>query len=72
MELLSIREKFDKLVELIGDKIDRGDEDCFDIKSFEQFKDYILSWEVLERCVEDENEMGFSCGWDEIEFVEDV
>lgn len=71
-ELISMRERFDKLVEWIGDKIDRGDEDCFDIKSFEKFKDYILNWEVVERCVEDENELGFSCEWDEIEFVEDV
>ena len=49
-----MRERFDKLVEWIGDKIDRGDEDEFDIKSFEKFKDYILNWDVLERCVEEE------------------
>ena len=67
-----MRERFDKLVEWIGDKIDRGDEDCFDIKYFEKFRDYILNWEVLERCVEEENELGCSCCWDEIEFVEDV
>jgi len=68
----SMRERFDRLVEWTGDLIDRGECDGFDIKYFEKFKDYVLNWEVVERCVEDENELGFSCGWDEIEFVEDV
>jgi len=72
MELLSMRERFDKLVGWIGDKIDRGDLDEFDVGDFWMFREYILNWDVLKRCVEDENEMGFSCGWDEIKFVDDV
>ena len=67
-----MKERFGKFVEWIGDKIDRGDEDESDIKAFEVYKDYILNWEVVERCVEEENELGCSCGWDEIEFVEEV
>ena len=67
-----MRDRFDKFVEWIGDKIDRGDEDEFDIRDFERFRYYILNWEVVERCVEEENELGCSCCWDEIEFVEDV
>jgi len=46
-----MRERFDKLVEWIGDKIDRGDLDEFDIGDFEKFKEYILNWDVLKRCV---------------------
>ena len=72
MEELSMEERFCKLVEWMGDMIDRGECDGFEIKYFERFKDYVLNWEVVERCVEDENELGFSCGWDEIEFVEGV
>jgi len=64
-----MREKFDKLVELIGDKIDRGDEYGFEVVMFEMFRDYILNWEVVERCIEEENEEGFSDSWDEIEFA---
>ena len=56
----------------MGDMIDRGECDGFDIKYFEKFKEYILNWDVVERCVEEENELGCSCGWDEIVFVEDV
>lgn len=67
-----MRERFIKFVEWIGDKIDRGDEDEFNIKAFEVYKDYILNWEVVERCVEEENELGCSCSWDEVEFVEEV
>ena len=64
-----MREKFDKLVELIGDKIDRGDEFEFELEMFERFRDYILNWEVVERCIEEENEEGFSDSWDEIKFA---
>ena len=67
-----MRDRFDKFVEWIGDKIDRGDLDEFDIGDFEKFKDYILNWDVLKRFVEEENHLGCSCGWDDIEFVEDV
>ena len=72
MEELSMEERFCKLVEWMGDLIDRGECDGFDIKYFEKFRDYVLNWEVVERCVEDENELGFSCGWDDVKFVEDV
>lgn len=65
-----MRERFDKLVELIGDKIDRGDEYEFELEMFEKFRDYILNWGVLERCIDEENEEGFSDSWDEIEFCE--
>ena len=34
-----MRDRFDKFVEWIGDKIDRGDEDEFDIRDFERFRD---------------------------------
>ncbi len=71
-KLLSMRERFYKVVEWIGDKIDRGDLDEFDVGDFWMFREYILNWDVLKRCVEEENELGCSCGWDEIEFVEDV
>jgi len=64
-----MREKFDKLVELIGDKIDRGDEFEFDVRDFESFRDYVLNWEVVERCIEEENEEGFSDSWDDIKFA---
>jgi hypothetical protein len=64
-----MREKFDKLVELIGDKIDRGDEFEFDVRDFERFRDYVLNWEVVERCIEEENEEGFSDSWDDIKFA---
>jgi len=67
-----MKERFIKFVEWIGDKIDRGDEDEFDIRGFEVYKDYILNWGVVERCVEDENEEGFSENWDDVEFVKDV
>ena len=36
------------------------------------FREYILNWDVVKRCVEDENELGFSCGWDDVKFVEGV
>ena len=67
-----MEERFCKLVEWMGDMIDRGECDEFEIKYFEKFKSYILNWEVVERCVEDENELGFSCGWDDVKFVEGV
>ena len=41
-ELLSMEERFCKMVEWMGDLIDRGECDEFDIKYFERFKDYIL------------------------------
>ena len=67
-----MEERFCKLVEWMGDMIDRGECDGFDIKYFEKFKEYILNWDVGERCVEEENELGCSGCWDEIVFVEDV
>ena len=67
-----MEERFCKFVEWIGDLIDRGECDGFDIKSFEVYKDYILNWDVVERCVEEENELGCCCGWDDVKFVEGV
>jgi len=28
-----------------------------------------LNWEVVERCIEEENEEGFSDSWDDIKFA---
>lgn len=67
-----MEERFCKLVEWMGDMIDRGECDGFEIKYFEKFKEYILNWDVVELCIEEENELGCSCNWDKIVFVEDV
>ena len=67
-----MEERFCKMVEWMGDLIDRGECDGFEIKYFEKFIDYILNWDVVELCIEEENELGCSCNWDKIVFVEDV
>jgi hypothetical protein len=67
-----MKERFDKLVEFIGDKIDRGDLDCFDIGDFWMFREYILNWDMVKLSVYEENNDGISYKWDDVKFVEGV
>tara|TARA_B110000495_G_C22625270_1_gene372328 strand:+ start:372 stop:590 length:219 start_codon:yes stop_codon:yes gene_type:complete len=72
MEELLMEERFLRFVEWIGDKIDRGDIIEFDLEMFYKYLPYIKNQEVLENCIDEENELGESLEWDMIEFVEGV
>ena len=67
-----MEERFCKFVEWIGDRIDRGLEYEFDLEMFYKYLPYIKNKEVLERCIDQENEAGCSDCWDKIVFVEGV
>ena len=64
--------RFNKFVSWYGDMVDRGSKMVFDIDDFLKFKKYIKNWDMVEKCIEEENEEGESFNWDEIKFVEDV
>ena len=67
-----MEEKFTKYVEWIGDKIDRGDLIEFDLEMFHPYIPFIKNSDVLENCIDSENEEGSSDNWDKIEFVEGI
>lgn len=67
-----MEERFGKFVEWIGDRIDRGLEYEFDLDMFYKYLPYIKNVEVLETCIDQENETGSSDCWDDIVFVEGV
>jgi hypothetical protein len=67
-----MEERFNKFVEWVGDRIDRGLEYEFDLEMFEKYFPYIKNVDMLERCIDEENEEGFSENWDNIVFVEGV
>ena len=67
-----MEERFLRFVEWVGDKIDRGDIIEFDLEMFYKYLPYIKNREVLENCIDEENELGESLEWDMIEFVEGV
>lgn len=67
-----MEERFCKFVEWIGDRIDRGVEYEFDLEMFYKYLPYIKNVDMLERCIDEENEAGSSDCWDEIVFVEGV
>jgi len=62
--------RFAKYVEWIGDKIDRGDIIEFDLEMFLKYLPFIKNVDILEKCIDEENEEGESSNWDNIEFVE--
>ena len=67
-----MEERFNKFVEWVGDRIDRGVEYEFDLEMFEKYFHYIKNKDMLERCIDEENEEGSSDCWDKIVFVEGV
>jgi len=67
-----MEERFCKFVEWIGDRIDRGLEYEFDLEMFEKYFPYINNLDMLETCIDQENETGSSDCWDKIVFVEGV
>lgn len=67
-----MEERFVKYVEWIGDRIDRGLEYEFDLEMFEKYFPYIKNRDMLERCIDEENEEGMSDCWNDIVFVEGV
>jgi hypothetical protein len=67
-----MEERFGKFVEWIGDRIDRGLEYEFDLEMFEIYFPYIKNRDMLETCIDQENETGSSDKWDDIVFVEGV
>lgn len=64
--------RFVKFVEWIGDKIDRGDVIEFDLDMFYKYLPFITNKHVLETCIDEENENGYSENWDKIQFVDGV
>ena len=64
--------RFTKYVEWVGDKIDRGDIIEFDLEMFLKYLPFIKNRDMLERCIDEENEEGSSDNWDNVEFVEGV
>ena len=62
--------RFAKFVEWIGDQIDRGDIIEYDLEMFHPYLPYIKNQNVLETCIDHENEEGFSDDWDKVEFVD--
>jgi hypothetical protein len=69
---MMMQDKFNKFVEWIGDKIDRGDEYEYDLDMFHTYLPYIKNPHVLETCIDEENEAGSSDNWDHVMFVEGV
>lgn len=67
-----MKDRFIKFVEWIGDKIDRGDLIEFDLEMFKIYFPYIENRNVLEKCIDEENENGYSENWDKIVFVDGV
>jgi len=67
-----MEERFCKFVEWIGDRIDRGLEYEFDLEMFYKYLPYIKNKDMLETCIDQENETGSSDCWDKIVFVEGV
>ena len=67
-----MEERFVKYVEWIGDRIDRGLEYEFDLEMFKKYFPYIKNKDMLERCIDEENEEGMSDCWNDIIFVEGV
>lgn len=67
-----MEDRFNKFVEWVGDRIDRGDEYEFDLDMFYKYLPYIKNKDMLERCIDEENEEGCSDNWDNIIFVEGV
>ena len=67
-----MEERFTRFVEWVGDRIDRGDEYEFDLEMFVKYFPFIKNLDMLERCIDEENEEGFSDSWDDIIFVAEV
>jgi len=67
-----MEDRFNKFVEWVGDRIDRGLEYEFDLDMFLKYLPFIKNKDMLERCIDEENEEGYSENWDNIEFVEGV
>ena len=67
-----MEERFGKYVEWVGDRIDRGLEYEFDLDMFLKYLPFIKNKDVLERCIDEENEEGCSYKWDDVKFVEGV
>jgi len=67
-----MEERFCKFVEWIGDRIDRGLEYEFDLEMFEKYLPFIKNVDMLERCIDEENEEGCSDNWNNVVFVEGV
>lgn len=67
-----MEERFAKYVEWIGDRIDRGMEFEYDLEMFEKYFPFIKNLDMLEDCIDEENERGFSENWNNIVFVEGV
>ena len=64
--------RFGKYVDWIGSKIDRGDVIEFDLEMFYKYLPFIKNVDMLEKCIDEENEEGESFKWDRIEFIEGV
>ena len=64
--------RFGKYVAWIGSKIDRGDVIEFDLEMFYKYLPFIKNVDMLEKCIDEENEEGESFNWDRIEFIEGV
>ena len=64
--------RFIKFVEWIGDKIDRGDLIEYDLDMFKIYFPYITNRNILETCIDEENENGYSENWDQVVFVDHV
>ena len=64
--------RFGKYVDWIGSKIDRGDVIEFDLEMFYKYLPFIKNVDMLEKCIDEENEEGESFNWDRIEFIEGV
>jgi hypothetical protein len=62
----------EEFVEWVGDRIDRGLEYEFDLEMFEKYFPYIKNVDMLERCIDEENEEGSSDNWDNVIFEEGV
>ena len=67
-----MEDRFNKFVEWVGDRIDRGEEYEFDLDMFEKYFPFIKNKDMLERCIDEENEEGSSDNWDNVEFIDGV
>jgi len=64
--------RFKKYVDWITSKVKGGDIIEFDLEMFYKYLPFIKNREVLENCIDEENELGESLEWEMIEFVEGV
>jgi|TARA_R110000851_G_scaffold52364_2_gene124533 hypothetical protein len=64
--------RFKKYVDWIASKVKGGDIIEFDLEMFYKYLPFIKNREVLENCIDEENELGESLEWEMIEFVDGV